>query len=150
MSRPHPPFTGTCLCGAVTVRVTEAPMLTFACHCADCQKLTASAYSLSAMFAKDAFSCTGALAIGGLKSEDRTHYFCKSCLNFVYSQVGGPNARINLRLSMLDNADLFPPFLEMMTDEKLPWAHVPALHSYPQFPSKTEEFQDLVAAYANW
>ena len=148
MSHPQPPYSGACLCGAVEVTVTAPPLLTFACHCRDCQKFSASAYSLSAMFPADAVTCTGELIRGGLKSAERAHFFCASCLNFVYSQVAGAEHRINLRISLLSDAAQFEPFLEMMTDSRMPWAHVPAAHSFATQPQSPEAVQALMDEFA--
>ncbi len=148
MVLPKPPLTGACLCGSVQVTVTSAPLLTLACHCRDCQKLSASAYSLTTMVSRDGFSYTGELCQGGLGSSKRTHYFCKSCLNFVFTQIEGAEQRINLRTSMLDRAAAFAPFVELMTDEKMPWANVPAVHSFPRFPDSPAVLQSLLDAYA--
>ncbi len=100
------------------------------------------------MFPSAAFSCTGELVTGGLGRNGRTHYFCASCLNFVYSQIEGANHRINLRTSILSNAGMFVPFMEMMTTEKMPWAHVPVVHSYSSFPKTAKELQALMDEYA--
>lgn len=100
------------------------------------------------MFPSDSFSCTGDLTKGGLASNGRTHYFCTSCLNFVYSRIGGANQRINLRTSVLDDAASFEPFVELMTDEKMPWASVPAVHSFARFPETLEELQALMDDYS--
>lgn len=124
-------------------------MLTLACHCRDCQKLCASAYSLTTMFPSDGFSCSGDLIKGGLGSDGVTHYFCKSCLNFIYSQITGAEQRINLRTSVLDEAAHFEPFVEVMTAEKLPWVHVPAAHSFSRYPASREELQSLMDGYAS-
>jgi hypothetical protein len=108
----------------VQVRITAPPLLTFACHCRACQKLTASAFSLTTMFPSDAVTCTGALITGG-------HH------------------RINLRSALLENATEFPPFLEVMTRDKMPWATTPARQSYDTVPADSEALQDLMAAYAH-
>jgi hypothetical protein len=100
------------------------------------------------MFPSDAFSYTGELIQGGLGSNERTHNFCKSCLNFVYSQIGGADHRINLRTSVLSEATSFDPFVELMTDEKLPWANVPAVHSFAHYPRSLEELQALMDEYS--
>ncbi len=148
VGRPQPPFDGTCLCGSVQVSVTAPPMLTLACHCRDCQKFTASAYSLTTMFPSDSFSCSGELIKGGLRSSGRTHYFCKSCLNFIYSQITGADHRVNLRTSVLNDAALFEPFVELMTDEKMPWAQIPAVHSFAGFPSSLDALQAILDEYS--
>ncbi|MGX9356180.1 GFA family protein [Roseobacteraceae bacterium S113] len=148
METPKFLLTGACLCGDVHVSVTAPPLLTLACHCRDCQKFTASAFSLTAMFPAKSFSYTGRLVRGGLGSEERTHYFCPACKNFIYSQMTAAPERINLRLSLLDDARSYPPFVEVMTDEKMPWASVRVARSYAQGPSSREELHALMDAYA--
>ncbi|MEP2530650.1 GFA family protein [Shimia sp.] len=148
MVKPNLPLNGTCLCGSVQIQVSAPALLTLACHCHDCQKLSASAYSLTTMFPIDGFSCTGDLIRGGRGSHDRTHFFCKSCLNFIYSLIGKGNQRVNLRTSILDAAASFEPFVELMTDEKLPWAIVPAVHSFARYPLTVEDLQELMGAYS--
>ncbi|MEM1199163.1 MAG: GFA family protein [Pseudomonadota bacterium] len=148
MALPEPPFEGSCLCGAVKVRITEPPLLTMACHCHDCQKMSASAYSLGTLFPSSGFCCSGELIRGGRGSGARTHYYCKSCLSLVYTQVEGADDRINLRTSMLNEAALFEPFVELMTDEKMPWADVPVVHSFNRFPTSADELKSLLEEYA--
>ncbi len=148
MAFPQPPYEGACLCGSVQVRVTARPLLTVACHCRDCQKLSASAFTLTAMFPRDAVSCTGALVRGGLRSDGRAHYYCKSCLNIVYSRLDRAPDRVNLRTSILNQAASFDPFVEVMTDEKMPWAQVPAIYSYARAPASLDELQSLMDAYS--
>lgn len=136
------------MCGSVQVHLTEPALLTLACHCRDCQKFTASAYSLTTMFPRDGFSYEGKVVRGGLGTGDRAHYFCASCLNFIFSEVRGAEWRINLRTTVLEDAASFPPFIELMTDEKLPWASVPVIHSFARHPASAEEVQALMDSYA--
>ena len=148
MNAPNLPLDGSCLCGSVRLRVTEAPILTLACHCQDCQKLCASAYSLTAMIPAAGFSVTaGELVIGGLRSERRRHHFCRDCMTFVFTRIEGVHTRVNLRASVLDDLSWFSPFVELMTDEKLPWAEVPAVRRFARFPETAEELDALVAEY---
>ncbi|WP_119168153.1 GFA family protein [Algihabitans albus] len=148
MSAPHLPLEGSCLCGSVRVRVTAPPLLTLACHCRDCQKLCASAYSLTAMFPADAFSVTGELVVGGLRTERREHNFCAKCLNFIFTRIQGADTRVNLRASVLDDLTWFVPFVELMTEEKLSWSNVPAEHSFARFPETIEELEVLMLDYS--
>ncbi len=109
MKRPRLPLKGSCLCGSVHVSLSALPLLTLACHCRDCQKLCASAYSLTAMFPADSFSVTGDLMRGGLRSKGREHHYCRSCLTFVYSRIAGADERVNLRISVRDDPAALPP-----------------------------------------
>ncbi|UWQ82674.1 GFA family protein [Leisingera caerulea] len=139
---------GACLCGQVQVRVTAPPLLTLACHCRDCQKLCASAYSLTAMFPAEAFAVTGELVTGGRRTERRQHNFCPKCLNFLFSRIQGAESRVNLRTTVFDNPAWSEPFVELMTEEKLSWSHVPATHSFARFPETAAELEALMADYS--
>ncbi|AUQ58066.1 hypothetical protein PhaeoP30_01140 [Phaeobacter inhibens] len=148
MTQPNLPLTGACLCGAVQLHVTAFPLLTLACHCRDCQKLAASAYSLTVMFPAEAVTATGELVLGGKHSEARKHYYCPTCLSFVLSRLKAAPERVNLRASLLDDLTWFTPLVEIMTEDKQPWATVPASHSYARFPTTAEELADLMDDYA--
>lgn len=52
------PLTGRCQCGALRYRVTAPPLMLYACHCANCQKQTGSAFVLSATIAESALEFT--------------------------------------------------------------------------------------------
>ena len=148
MNTPRLPLEGSCLCGAVRVRVTAPPLLTLACHCRDCQKLSASAYSLALMVPAEGFAVTGDLTLGGLRTERREHNFCPKCLTLVFTRIKGAETRVNLRASVLDDLSWFEPYVELMTEEKLPWSSVPAVHSFARFPESLQELEALIADYA--
>ena len=70
------PVKGSCRCGRVQFSVNAVPLITMACHCTGCQKMTASAFSLSTLyFAKDFSVEVGEPVIGGLHGGTR-HFFC--------------------------------------------------------------------------
>ena len=48
MNEQNPEANGGCRCAQVRFSISAPPLLTMACHCTGCQKMTASAFSLSA------------------------------------------------------------------------------------------------------
>src|SRR6185437_11449420 len=48
MGRLESPSDGQCRCGDVRIRISARPILTMACHCKGCQRMSSSAFSLSA------------------------------------------------------------------------------------------------------
>ena len=52
------PLTGGCQCGTLRYEITEAPRLTYACHCTDCQRMTSSAFSMAIVVSEIAFRLT--------------------------------------------------------------------------------------------
>lgn len=144
---PSFPQDGGCRCGQVRFRVSAPPILTMACHCKGCQRMTASAYSLSAAFPAEAFEVIqGEPVIGGLHGEAR-HYCCGHCMSWLYTKADGLDWFVNVRPTMLDAPAWFTPFVETCTDEKLPWASTPAPHGFGGIPD-FEVFGELTQAYA--
>ncbi|MCA8880183.1 MAG: GFA family protein [Rhodobacteraceae bacterium] len=148
MSTTEPTATGTCRCGRIRFRVTGRPLVTMACHCTGCQRMTASAFSLSALYPLAAFAMVeGETVIGGMHSPDLPHHFCPHCMSWVFTRFSAPDEFVNVRATMLDNAKDFVPFVETCTAEKLPWAVTPAAHSFETFPPM-ERFPELMAEFA--
>lgn len=141
------PWDGGCRCGRVRLRISALPLLTVACHCRGCQRMSASAFSLSALIPSEGFSLTqGEPVIGGLHGEHR-HYFCPFCMSWMFTRPAGTDTLVNVRATMLDDPSGFTPFVDMCTSEKLPWATTPAVHHTETLPT-FEEFERLVRAYA--
>jgi hypothetical protein len=138
---------GGCRCGQVRFRVSGAPLITMACHCTGCQRMTASAFSLSALHPSQAFEIlAGKPVIGGLRGSNR-HFFCPHCMSWLFTRFEGYDDLVNLRATMLDDAGDFAPFIVSYTSEKLPWASTPAVHSFEKFPPE-ERFPELMAEFA--
>lgn len=146
MSRPALPWEGGCRCGQVRVRVSAPPLLSLACHCTGCQRMTASAFSLSLAIPEPGFAVTAGEPVAGGLHGAIGHFFCPHCLSWVFTRIPGDLGFVNLRTTMLDDPAPFPPFVETYTSEKLPWATTPAKHSYPQFPPM-EAYGPLIAEY---
>ncbi len=148
MKPPKLPLTGTCQCAAVAVEISAPPLMTAACHCTSCQKMSGSAFSLTAMIPGDAFSVTrGQPVIGGLKGPQLHHHFCPDCMSWMFTRIEGVSAFINVRPSLFDDHAWFSPFIETMTREKLPWAHTPARHHFDEYPAM-DDMQELIAEFA--
>ncbi len=147
MSKLTIPQEGGCRCGQVRLRISAPPILTMACHCTGCQKMSSSAYSLSAAIPAEGFEViAGEPVIGGLHGATR-HYFCPHCLTWMFTRPEGMDWFINLRPTMLDDTSGFAPFIETFTSEKLPWAVTSAVHSYETFPPM-EAFAGLMQEFA--
>jgi len=139
--------TGGCRCGQVRFRIISKPLMTMACHCTGCQRMTASAFSLSALYPGDSFEVTqGEPVVGGLRGATR-HFFCPHCMSWLFTRPEGMDDFVNVRSTMLDGPRSFRPFIETYTSEALPWAQTPAVHSFEQFPP-AELFPALIAEFA--
>jgi len=109
--------------------------------------MTASAYSLSALYNIAQFEIlAGAPVAGGLHGSTR-HQFCPNCLSWVYTQPEGMDDFVNVRSTLFDAADPAPPFIETMKRDALPWAATAATHAFDQFPAE-DAWPALLADFA--
>ncbi|MEI5680837.1 MULTISPECIES: GFA family protein [unclassified Mesorhizobium] len=140
---------GGCRCGQVRFKVSAAPLVTMACHCTGCQKMSSSAFSLSAAIPADGFEVTqGEPVIGGLHGASK-HYFCPHCMSWMFTRPEGMDWFVNLRSPLLDDTDGMAPFIETWTSEKLPFAETGAPHSYEALPPM-EAYEGLMREYVEW
>ncbi|CAN5179764.1 GFA family protein [soil metagenome] len=138
---------GQCRCGRVKIRIGGPALLTMACHCRGCQRMTASAFSLTVAVPTPGFQVVeGETVPGGLHGASR-HEHCAHCMSWVFSRLDGMDHFVNVRTTMLDDPEAYPPFIDTMASEKLSWVTTPARHSYPEFPP-IDAFGDLIAEYA--
>ncbi|HEY0115142.1 MAG TPA: GFA family protein [Allosphingosinicella sp.] len=142
------PWEGGCRCGELRFRVTEPPMLSFACHCRGCQLMSGSAFSLTLTVPAQGFALLqGEPVIGGLHGPDAHHHHCDRCKSWVFTRAEGLDFMVNVRATLLDEPRWFRPFVEVWTSEGLPWAKTGAAESYETSPDM-DGFQALVARFA--
>jgi len=142
------PLSGACRCGRLTIEITAPPIITSACHCRGCQRMSASAYSLTATMPAEAFRvAAGEPVRGGIKGPELEHYFCPDCMTWMFTRIVGMTDFVNVRPTMFGDARWTRPFIETMTAEKLAWAETPAKHSYAGYPP-VEDYGRLMAEFA--
>ena len=140
------PWDGGCRCGATRIRVTKPPLLTIACHCAGCQKMSASAYSLSVAVSASGFEILEGEPVLGGKGRDM-HHFCPLCMTWMYTRPPGFDWLVNVRAPVLDAHLWVVPFMEVYTGEGYAWAKTPARHSFPGEPDP-DGWKALIDAFA--
>jgi hypothetical protein len=125
------PINASCQCGQVTYKLFEAPQNVIACHCRECQKLSTSAFSVTAVVATNAIAFNGEMkqwtriADSGNKNSG---YFCPNCGTRIYQFNPDQPDSIKLKLKPVDKASesLFEPKIHVWTSEKLSWDQIPA------------------------
>lgn len=142
------PRTGACRCGRLVIEVSAPPLITAACHCRGCQRMSSSAFSLTAIFPAAAFRVVSGTPVkGGAQGPELDHYFCPDCKTWMFTRIVGMAEIVNVRPTMFDQPKWCDPFIETMTSARLPWAKTPAAYSFEAFP-QPEEFPALLEAYA--
>lgn len=128
MSEHEYPIKGACQCGSVTYELLAPPSMIAACHCRECQKLSTSAFSLTAMVdAKDIvfhgeMKEWSRLADSGNQSSAK---FCPNCGNRIYHFNPEQPDKIKLKPSTLESTAFIRPDVHIWVSEKQDWYEIP-------------------------
>lgn len=124
------PIEGSCQCGKVTYKLYEPPQMVLACHCTECQKLSSSPFSVTAIISASTISFAGELKEWSRLAEDgskNSAKFCPNCGNRIYHF--NPEDQTTLRLKLkpihMVDASIFEPTVHIWVSEKLSWYHLP-------------------------
>ncbi|MEZ5798979.1 MAG: GFA family protein [Paracoccaceae bacterium] len=119
-----PPFSGRCLCGAVTYRCTAAPLWQAHCHCESCRRATASAFTSYFGIRDGAWGWTGAPPATYASSPGTFRDFCPTCgTQMTYRSDRFPG-ETHFFAATLDQPQAYRPTVHVHTDEQLPWIHL--------------------------
>ncbi len=122
------PIKGACQCGGVTYELLAAPSLVVACHCKECQKLSTSAFSITAMADADTVVFHGdmqewqRMADSGNVSAAK---FCPTCGNRIYHYNPADPQKLKLKASNLEDTRLIQPTAHIWVSEKQDWFQIP-------------------------
>ena len=130
------PLTGKCSCGLVRYELSEAPLFTHACHCADCQRSTGSAFVIHTLTTKSGFKISGETKSTTLPTGSGAGYdphFSSKCGTFIWCEYHvAPKGFLVLRTGTLDKPNNVEPEAHIFTTQKLPWLPLPK--DVPCFP----------------
>lgn len=121
---PTPPFTGRCLCGAVTYRCTATPLWQAHCHCESCRRATASPFTSFFGIANTAWTWTGMAPATYRSSPGTWRDFCPTCgTQMTYRSEKFPG-ETHFYAATLDQPEAYAPQVHVHSDEMLPWLHL--------------------------
>ncbi|TGD71774.1 GFA family protein [Mangrovimicrobium sediminis] len=122
------PMRGACQCGGVTYQLLKPPMKVIACHCRECQKLSTSAFSITALVETDAIEFQGELAHWERSSDSgniNAAKFCPTCGNRIYHFNPADPGRIKLKPATLDDTSIIEPTAHIWVSQKQAWFQIP-------------------------
>jgi hypothetical protein len=126
---PPLPLTGGCTCEAVRFEVTAMPLLVYACHCTQCQRMSGSAFSMSMPVFTNSFRIvhgepkpwrrTGAIGV------QSTYWFCGHCGGRVFGERDvRPDIR-TVRAGTLDDTSWVRPIAHVHLQSAQAWERIP-------------------------
>ena len=119
------PLTGRCQCGALEYQVTTAPLMIYACHCANCQKQTGSAFVLATAVHEDAFSFTkgepSRISWTSDAGTERHGLFCGDCGTRIVNGMTPSIGVLSLRAGTFDDTSWLRPAAHIWMRSAQPW-----------------------------
>ncbi|WP_295899147.1 GFA family protein [uncultured Vibrio sp.] len=124
------PISGSCQCGQLTFSIKQAPNLVLACHCKECQKLSTSPFSVTAVFPTEAIEFKGEMKEWSRSADSGNQNnakFCPECGNRVYHYNPANQATLKLKLkpTELEDDTIFEPTVHVWVSEKQSWYQIP-------------------------
>ncbi len=126
----HGQRTGGCLCGQVRYSVPREPLATVICHCRNCQKQAASAFSVVTVFPRDALSLAGELKTyedRGTSGQVVYRQFCPDCGSPVLTDTEAARGQgiIFVKGGTLDEVEDLKPTTHYWVRRAHPWLTLP-------------------------
>lgn len=135
---------GGCQCGAVRYELSGGQVVSYACHCLECQKQSASAFAISVPVKADDLSVTGPLAAyeRGTDSGSRTNcWFCSTCGTRIYHQSARSSQVVTLKGGTLDDPSALVPFAHLWVSRKHAWLMLPAAPDVEIFETQPDDLK---------
>ncbi|HVW73304.1 MAG TPA: GFA family protein [Rhizomicrobium sp.] len=120
---PKPPYTGGCLCGAVTWQLNERPLAINACHCIDCKKTTGATNVIMLIARKEAFVVTGEMQSYRKRADSGREldiYRCVHCGTRIFHHNLASNALVFVTAGTLDDSSWAVPSSHIWVEKVSP------------------------------
>ncbi len=119
------PLKGGCQCGALRYEIAQAPLMVYCCHCTNCQKISTSAFCISAAVYEAGVSYVAGAPCRTTWTSDagnaRYGDFCGDCgVRILHGQTP-PIGVLSLRAGTLDDPSRARPAGHIWTKSALPW-----------------------------
>lgn len=119
------PIVGGCHCGSLGYQIVAPPLMIYACHCANCQKIAGSSFGLAATITEGSLEfTTGEPAKVSWQSDagnERYGMFCGDCGCRIAHGQTPSNGILSLRAGTFDDPSWIVPAGHIWTKSAQPW-----------------------------
>lgn len=128
-------LTGGCLCGAVRYGYEGEVGAAGYCHCADCRRVSGSAFGVSVRVAAEGFRIISGAPKSFTKAGDSgrpvTRCFCADCGSPLYTLPPLHPEVVFIKAGSLDDPSVVRPVRQAWMRSKVAWAEIgPEIESY--------------------
>lgn len=117
---------GGCACGAVRFAARGTPKFICNCHCADCRRCTAAAFSTWVGFDSTQVAWTGKRSIYH-SSPDVSRGYCARCGTPLSYSGKQWSRETHLLIGAFDLQQDLVPTGDSVVEDRLPWVHLPTV-----------------------
>lgn len=147
MTKVSLPQKGGCACGALRYELSAAPLMIYNCHCANCQKITGSAFTVSATVPEAGFSFVSGdpktvewLSDAGNR---RFGWFCRDCGSRIAHGQKPSIGMLSLRAGTLDDTSWVEPVGDIWMKSAQGWVKPLPLQTEGQ----PQDYTPFIEAY---
>jgi hypothetical protein len=119
---------GGCQCGHVRYSVKAPLPAAYACHCGDCKKQSASAFSMSIPILFERLNIEGEVAVYetcAFSGKRKLACFCNGCGTRLWHCSAEDSAWVTLKVGTLDDAAGISPRGHLWVSKKQSWIAIP-------------------------
>ncbi len=107
------------------------------CHCADCRKITGSAFNVGIRFEKINFTLLSGeikrFTKNGESGRFITRAFCPDCGSPIFTESEAHPELLYIKAGSLDQPAIVRPAYEIYNESKVAWSQIPTgIKSYPR------------------
>lgn len=114
-----------CFCGAVTLRFSALPKGVVNCHCGECRRLSGSAFTTWAAFARDTVMIEGGAALTAFDvTPNVRRHFCRSCGSHAHTSDQRHPALLGVPVGLIEGLALPRPSAHFFVDHRAAWCDI--------------------------
>lgn len=139
--------TGGCQCGGIRYLFEGEPLMTYACHCRDCQRRTGSAFSEGMLVSAEHIDIEGEMTSWQRRSDTgaaKTRYSCAACGNIIYGSADNMPGLLLLQAGTLDDTTAVHPEMHMWLQSAQEWIGLP--EGVPGWQTQSEDMMEMLQA----
>ena len=115
-------FSGKCLCGNVSYKVSVDPSFILNCHCEDCRRSTGAVFGTNVFVDEDKVQITGKVSSYSHTADSgnkMTKRFCPDCGTLLFGNSSGRQNSVSIRAGTIDQFDLIKPQMNVFVAKKI-------------------------------
>jgi hypothetical protein len=112
----------------VRYRIATDALISYACHCRECQKQSASAFGISVPVMRANFEIEGAVKSWQRPTDSGSVtdcHFCQQCGSRIYHAGANRPGMVTVKGGSLDRADTLAPIAHIWTSSRQTWFALP-------------------------